>query len=342
MKIISSTLQFSSTHMQQQSFKQTLQKNTIPANKVNDTTNISNTGKALNTKGMSDIENGLKAAENDPTLNLIRAMIFMLTGKEIKTIDTQSLSDGTSVNLDTNSTTSTDNTTQVMESSTSQNEVQSTQVSYNESEQTTFNASGNIHTADNKIINFNISLEMSYAYSLNLTTTSQESSTPRQTKDPLVLNFKGTAASLSNQRFNFDLNTDGSTENINLLSSGNGFLAIDKNGDGKINNGSELFGATSGNGFQELSSLDSNSDGWIDENDKDYSKLLVWYKDDTGKDQLSPLLKEDVGAISLYNINTPFSLKNINNELLGNTKTSSVFLKESGSVGIIQQIDLTV
>lgn len=52
-------------------------------------------------------------------------------------------------------------------------------------------------------------------------------------KDPLVLNFNGSAAAtLGNQRFRFDLNADGQAESINFVTSGSGFLALDRNDDG--------------------------------------------------------------------------------------------------------------
>lgn len=56
------------------------------------------------------------------------------------------------------------------------------------------------------------------------------------------------------------------------------FLALDKNKDGKINDGSELFGDWDGdkNGFEALKKLDLNKDGKIDKKDSIYSKLILW------------------------------------------------------------------
>ncbi len=59
--------------------------------------------------------------------------------------------------------------------------------------------------------------------------------------DPLVINLDTEAASVSDQKFYFDLDADGHAEQISFLNSGSGFLALDKNGDGVINDGSELF-----------------------------------------------------------------------------------------------------
>ena len=55
---------------------------------------------------------------------------------------------------------------------------------------------------------------------------------------------------IDRQRFAFDLNADGQAEQINFVAPGSGFLVFDRNQDGKVNNGSELFGPTTDNGFQ--------------------------------------------------------------------------------------------
>jgi hypothetical protein len=55
-----------------------------------------------------------------------------------------------------------------------------------------------------------------------------------------------------------------------------GFLVFDRNGNGKADNGSELFGVASGNGFADLRRLDEDRNGWIDENDSAWRQLAVW------------------------------------------------------------------
>ncbi len=161
-------------------------------------------------------------------------------------------------------------------------------------------------------------------------------------KDPLVINFGGTAAQLTDAKFSFDLNADGKAEQISFVGAGSGFLALDKNGDGKIGNGGELFGPASGNGFQELAAYDQDKNGWIDENDAVYQKLQVWIKDAKGNDTLGALAQKNVGALYLGNIGTPFDIKNSQNQLDGQIKSSGVYLKEDGGAGTMQQIDLTI
>ena len=62
---------------------------------------------------------------------------------------------------------------------------------------------------------------------------------------------------------------------ISFVGSGSGLLALDKNGDGIINNGTELFGPNTQDGFSELSKYDSDGNGWIDENDSVYDNLRI-------------------------------------------------------------------
>jgi hypothetical protein len=94
--------------------------------------------------------------------------------------------------------------------------------------------------------------------------------------DPLVINFDGTAAQLQDQRFAFDLNGDGETDNVPLLAGNRGYLALDTNQNALIDNGLELFGPGTGNGFAELARHDSDGNGWIDEADPVYQQLRVW------------------------------------------------------------------
>jgi len=212
--------------------------------------------------------------------------------------------------------------------------------SYSEAEQTTFSANGTVTTADGREIKFDLKLSMSRQYHEESDISLRLGDAARQI-DPLVLNFAGNAAQLTDQRFAFDLNADGSTENINFLAPGSGFLAFDRNGDGKINNGSELFGPTSGDGFQELAALDGDQNGWIDENDAAFNQLSLWTPDKTDKEMHLSLSAAGIGAIALSRIATPFDLKTNANELLGQIRTSGIFLHEAGTAGTIQQIDLT-
>ena len=139
----------------------------------------------------------------------------------------------------------------------------------------------------------------------------------------------------------FDIDADGTAENIATLGAGSGYLALDKNQDGTINNGTELFGAKTGNGFSELSVYDQNRDGWIDEHDTVFNQLKIW-QGGGGNGGLTSLRDAGVGAINLASQLTPFALKDSNNQLLGEVKATGIYVQENGTVGTVQQLDLAV
>jgi hypothetical protein len=81
----------------------------------------------------------------------------------------------------------------------------------------------------------------------------------------------------------FDLNNDGSIP-LDWVGPQNPFLALDLNGDGVINNGSELFGTAmlvegrrAKDGFEALGQYDGNKDGLIDAKDDIFTRLLLWF-----------------------------------------------------------------
>ncbi|MBF0487646.1 MAG: VCBS repeat-containing protein [Nitrospirae bacterium] len=211
---------------------------------------------------------------------------------------------------------------------------------YTENQNMTYNAAGVIKTADGKEINFSLDLSLSTEF-MQQNNINLQADNGVKKQDPLVVNFSGTAAQLTSPTVAFDLNSDGQNENIHFTGAGSGFLALDSNGNGKIDNGSELFGPSTGNGFAELAHDDSDKNGWIDENDPVYNALSVWTKDTTGGDKLTSLKALGIGAINIGALSTNFAYKDETNKLQGQLKSTGIFLNESGAPGTIQQIDLT-
>lgn len=209
---------------------------------------------------------------------------------------------------------------------------------YEESEATSFSTKGMVRTSDGREINFNVDVLMSRQFSEYF----EEEMDVLQvnTCDPLVINFDGDTAELSDQKFFFDIDGDGVEDEISQLGSGSGYLALDKNGDGVINNGKELFGPESGNGFGDLSAYDDDGNGWIDENDAIWSKLKIWCKNPDGTDSLYTLADKGVGAICLQSVGTDFALNDAANNTNGYIRRSGIFLYENGNVGTVQHLDL--
>ena len=202
-----------------------------------------------------------------------------------------------------------------------------------EAEATTFSAVGVATTKDGQEITFDVKMEMKREH-LEISHMSVRAGDALLT-DPLVINLNGRPVELSDKTFEFDLDADGKTENINLLKSNSGFLALDKNEDGVINDGNELFGPATGKGFTELSQYDEDGNMWIDEDDSIFSKLRIWTKTNR-EDHLSSLLEKGVGAIFLGNTSTPFELRDSLQNLQGKVRSTGTYLKEEGGAGTVQ------
>ncbi|MBE5915903.1 MAG: hypothetical protein E7273_03580 [Pseudobutyrivibrio ruminis] len=211
-----------------------------------------------------------------------------------------------------------------------------------EYENMAFQSTGTVQTADGRTLNFNVEVELGRSLSQKIDSLSAETYT-RVLTDPLVINMDTNATSISDQKFKFDIDSDGDEEEISFAGNGSGFLALDKNEDGKIGDGSELFGTKSGDGFKDLAEYDEDKNGWIDENDSVYNKLKVWTKDSEGNDKLLNLKEADVGAIYLGNVNTEYNYKDMAGETDAVLRKTGIYLKEStGAAGTVAHVDLAL
>jgi hypothetical protein len=203
-----------------------------------------------------------------------------------------------------------------------------------ESEKTTVCGNGKVTTCDGKVIEFDYALAMERNYASEKL---EEESGTVKLSDPLMLSFSGMACELTEDFMSFDLNADGTAEQIPGIGKGSGYLVLDRNGNGKADDGSELFGVASGNGFADLAKLDDDHNGWIDEADVAFNQLGVWSGDGFGS-----LKQQGVGALCTATVNAEFSLKTKSNELLGQIRAAGLYLSEAGEVGHMQQVDLAV
>lgn len=199
-----------------------------------------------------------------------------------------------------------------------------------ESERSLFRAEGSLQLASGKNIDFSFQLEMNR----ELTIVNGVAIRAGNAQDPIALNFDGAGVRLNTARESFDLNGDGVDELIATLATGSAWLAEDRNGNLTIDNGKELFGPTSGNGFRELAARDANHDGWITEDDPAYHRLGAW-RDGA----FTSLQNLGVGALATHAVTTPFDLKE-GAELLGQVRQTSIYLTEDGDPGALQQVDL--
>ncbi len=206
-----------------------------------------------------------------------------------------------------------------------------------ETEDTSFSTVGKVVTADGRTIDFNLELSMSRSFTEYC---EQSVTVLKEFTDPLVINIDSPMAEVSDVKIRFDLDCDGEAEEISSLSR-SGYLALDLNEDGTINDGSELFGASSGDGFADLAGYDSDGNGWIDEADEIFRRLVVAYIREDGTQELVDLKEAGVGAIYTGSASTSFSLNDLaTNEERARIRQTGIFLYESGMAGTIQQLDL--
>ncbi|AVP86707.1 hypothetical protein C7K70_00335 [Aeromonas hydrophila] len=194
-------------------------------------------------------------------------------------------------------------------------------------------AAANVQTQDGQTLQ----LDLGFVLDWRQLDISQRRTTLNALKDPLVLSLDGKIAGLTDARVNFDIDQDGKADSLPGLSEGSGFVALDRNGNGTIDDGGELFGARSGNGFGELATLDEDGNGVLDERDSQFSALQFW------QPEQSPiaLVELGIGAILLHPLDTPFNhLGESGNQ--GVLRQSGLYVTEQSKGGWVQQVDLRV
>ncbi|MCG6551055.1 MAG: hypothetical protein L7F77_01910 [Candidatus Magnetominusculus sp. LBB02] len=272
----------------------------------------------------------------DAKLMIMKLIIEKLTGRKIDLKSIRGIIDAQSIRVEQDA-----GSTAQQQPAAPQQAVSvsySSTETYSERQSMAYNANGVIKTADGKQISFSVELSLNSEFIKQNNINIQADNGVKH--DPLVINFAGSAAQLSTDTIAFDLNGNGQTQNIHFTGAGSGFLVLDKNGDGKVNNGSELMGPTTGNGFSELAGYDSDNNGWIDENDPVYKNLSVWTKNADGGDKLTSLKALGIGAIDVSALSTTYAYKDKTNKLQGQLTSTGVFIRENGIPGTIQQIDL--
>lgn len=137
-----------------------------------------------------------------------------------------------------------------------------------------------------------VQLEFKFEFKVSVTATTTEVQV--QQGDPIVLDLDNDGVELSSYKngARFDLLGKGSIQQTAFVNGGDAFLALDRNNDGTINSGQELFGEQHGakNGFEELRKFDLNGDGVIDRNDAIYSQLQLFKDNGNGITETGELL----------------------------------------------------
>ena len=281
-------------------------------------------------------------------LRLMKALIEAFTGIKItlpKQFNPQS-GDQTA----TNATTPNNQSAAATDNTEDNRAVEVTTLSL-EQESVSFSAKGALTTKDGKVVNLNLGFALDY----RLLSANERLTSAGKLKDPLVLNLDGLVAGFTQGTFNFDLDADGNKEEVTKLDKGSAFLAMDRNGNGQIDDGKELFGALSGNGFADLAALDQDGNGVLDEGDSQFAQLRLYRPGEA----LLTLGEKKIGAIFLQSAATEFQHLGVDpagQEASSDTsqatttpapspavlRQSGIYVTEDGKAGTVQQLDLRV
>jgi Ca2+-binding RTX toxin-like protein len=146
--------------------------------------------------------------------------------------------------------------------------------------------------------------------------------TAENTTSPLLLDLDGngvTTRGIAEGTIQFDHDGNGFAERTGWVGGGDALLVRDRDGDGRITSGNELFGNRTrladgnlaGNGFEALRGLDSNGDGRIDRRDPVWSELRLWLDADadaaTDPGELFRLDQRGVESLSLAYVDSSWS-----------------------------------
>lgn len=142
----------------------------------------------------------------------------------------------------------------------------------------------------------------------------------------------------------FDVDGNGMRDDVSWTGQGDGFLVIDRNGNGRVDDGSELsLHAEAHNArtsFAALGTLDSNRDGIISALDARFSKLKIWRDlNSNGVTDAGELLGlDDLGIVSInLNSQSRDGQSKIGRDLL---LSSSFFTRSDGSTGSVGDVAL--
>lgn len=284
---------------------------------------IKNESESLTMRQPSEVQNATielsdkdkELLKLDPKVRMMAMMIEAMTGKKV---------DITSFKSSTYS--------QPQQNETSNSPIFDYHYHRDELNAMSFSASGSVKLDDGSTREYSLSIEWAKSFVVDNRFSIQDG---KIFTDPLVISFGG-GEPLSQNSFAFNLNSD--MQKLNYTTGG-GYLAFDKNSDGKINDGSELFGPSTGKGFLELSAHDSDKNGWIDSNDAIFSQLRVWVVHEDSE-QLYTLQEAGIGAISLSATDISYNAKSSIDNTFAHYKKASVALGD-GAFGVFE-VDLSV
>jgi uncharacterized protein YihD (DUF1040 family) len=179
-----------------------------------------------------------------------------------------------------------------------------------------------------------VQLDFDFEFSFESTSVQVQQARVQQC-DPLVLDLDDDGIELSDhtQGAQFDIAGSGAPVRTAFVNGGDAFLALDRNGNGRIDSGRELFGDQHGaaNGYEELRRFDTNSDGLINASDKDFDKLMLFRDDGDGVSEAGELMSLADAGIDEIDLN----YSNTNTLAAGGNRLAQMakYRRQDGSFG---------
>jgi Ca2+-binding RTX toxin-like protein len=164
---------------------------------------------------------------------------------------------------------------------------------------------------------------------------------------PVVLDLDGDGVETTSvqQTTFFDHNADGFAERTGWVGRDDGLLVRDRNGNGSIDSGRELFGnhtlRTTGveaaHGYEALADLDSNADGKVDSGDAAFGQLRVW-RDADENGISAPGELQTLGSLGIRSVSVSFSESSATDAQENALRQVSTFTRADGSQGVTTDV----
>ena len=162
---------------------------------------------------------------------------------------------------------------------------------------------------------------------------------------PIILDLDGDGVETTGRERYFDHNGDGFAELTKWVGKDDGLLVWDRDGNGRISDGSELFGnrtrlasgVLAANGFQALGELDTNGDGKVNASDPNWTKLRLWRDaNGDGSSDASELLT--LASLGIQSVNTAYTDSSFVDANGNEHRQVGTFTRTSGATGAASDV----
>lgn len=186
---------------------------------------------------------------------------------------------------------------------------------------------------------FDVSLALEYRMSFESTST--QHLTAQALKDPLVIQYGQQVMGSATNKVSFDFDADGNNDSLPMFSGDIGYLVYDKNQNNIADDGTELFGPQTNHGFNELSELDENKDGFISASDAHFNDLYLWQENKGNRVWMS-LSEAGIKGIHLDSVYTHYDIYDESMNKQAEIRRTSFAVTNDGNAKPVHLIDVNV